>query len=58
MKLRQNKCKAGRKSTNAAFSNISVSPGICLNPPAAVKVTSPSAPSKTLHWTCSKMATT
>lgn len=45
-------CSIFQISTSAAFSKTSLNPGSCLNPPAAVKATSPSAPSKTLHCTC------
>lgn len=37
--------------TSATLSKVSPNPGSCLNPPPAVKATSPSAPSKTLHCT-------
>lgn len=51
---RQHQRKKGteiaKEITIAAFSKPSTT-GSSLNPPAAVKATSPVAPSKTLHWT-------
>lgn len=51
---RQHQRKKGteiaKEITIAAFSKLS-NTGSCLNPPPAVRATSPVAPSKTLHWT-------
>ena len=52
MKLITTKDSNQQKLTNAAFSTLP--PGSTLNPPAAVRATSPVAPWKTLHWTWNK----